>query len=448
MQVVFNNTGMIKDALIELNGLTVIAGENDTGKSTVGKLLFSIIKTLNYKKNDRALSPVQEIKNRIENYRSSIKNKFNDTDKSALELVIPVLEELEGDSIKLAESYGAGKDSEIKMISDTREKINAAESTLKQTYGIKGLNLESVFNEIVDIIEKQKKNPDSLEIVFMRHMSSVFRDGIANIYFLNREFSITGKDDSKTVFELTGSDNSLNIRIDNELYFNDVTFVESPVPLDMADNIRLSKTVNEVGDDLQKKVASLKMSYVPESTKDFILKITDRTSMEEPSIIVDNIKKIIGGNFYYDRNDREFIYMKGGRSFKTLSIASGIKYLGAINLLLQTKFLNNRSLLIIDEPETNVHPKWQIKFAEALVQLVKAGNYILVTSHSPYFIEALKLYADKYLEEKRISFYLSQKDKEMKTVCMDNVTYDISPIFDILSIPFEELEMVQLKDIS
>ncbi|MCX6579649.1 MAG: hypothetical protein NT166_05635 [Candidatus Aminicenantes bacterium] len=46
MQVTFKNTGMIEDAGIELNGLTVIAGENDTGKSTVGKLLFAFIPLL------------------------------------------------------------------------------------------------------------------------------------------------------------------------------------------------------------------------------------------------------------------------------------------------------------------------------------------------------------------------------------------------------------------
>jgi predicted ATPase len=41
------NIGMIKQAKIALNGLTVIAGENDTGKSTVGKLMFAIVKALN-----------------------------------------------------------------------------------------------------------------------------------------------------------------------------------------------------------------------------------------------------------------------------------------------------------------------------------------------------------------------------------------------------------------
>lgn len=31
------NIGKVESAKVELNGITVIAGENDTGKSTIGK---------------------------------------------------------------------------------------------------------------------------------------------------------------------------------------------------------------------------------------------------------------------------------------------------------------------------------------------------------------------------------------------------------------------------
>ena len=42
MQLTLNNIGKIDKATIEFNGLTVIGGENNTGKSTVGKALFAI----------------------------------------------------------------------------------------------------------------------------------------------------------------------------------------------------------------------------------------------------------------------------------------------------------------------------------------------------------------------------------------------------------------------
>ena len=46
------NTGIIHEASVVLNGLTVIAGENDTGKSTVGKLMFSIVKAVSRYEQD------------------------------------------------------------------------------------------------------------------------------------------------------------------------------------------------------------------------------------------------------------------------------------------------------------------------------------------------------------------------------------------------------------
>lgn len=45
MRLELKNIGKIKQAQIDLNGITVIAGENNTGKSTVGKMLYSIFHT-------------------------------------------------------------------------------------------------------------------------------------------------------------------------------------------------------------------------------------------------------------------------------------------------------------------------------------------------------------------------------------------------------------------
>lgn len=43
MNLELKNVGKIKYADVELNGITVIAGENNTGKSTIGKMLFCMI---------------------------------------------------------------------------------------------------------------------------------------------------------------------------------------------------------------------------------------------------------------------------------------------------------------------------------------------------------------------------------------------------------------------
>ena len=46
MDIKLRNFGKIKEADIQLSGLTLIAGPKDSGKSTVGKALFAIIKSI------------------------------------------------------------------------------------------------------------------------------------------------------------------------------------------------------------------------------------------------------------------------------------------------------------------------------------------------------------------------------------------------------------------
>lgn len=43
MRLKIENIAKVASADIKLNGITVIAGENNTGKSTVGKVLFSLL---------------------------------------------------------------------------------------------------------------------------------------------------------------------------------------------------------------------------------------------------------------------------------------------------------------------------------------------------------------------------------------------------------------------
>ena len=46
MRLQIKNFAAIRAADIQFDGITVIAGENDAGKSTVGKLLFSLFHSL------------------------------------------------------------------------------------------------------------------------------------------------------------------------------------------------------------------------------------------------------------------------------------------------------------------------------------------------------------------------------------------------------------------
>ena len=42
MKININNIGIIEEASLKINGLTVITGYNNSGKTTVGKVVYSL----------------------------------------------------------------------------------------------------------------------------------------------------------------------------------------------------------------------------------------------------------------------------------------------------------------------------------------------------------------------------------------------------------------------
>ncbi len=77
-----------------------------------------------------------------------------------------------------------------------------------------------------------------------------------------------------------------------------------------------------------------------------------------------------------------------GLSIDLYNASSSIKQLSALILYLRYKAAPNQ-LLIIDEPEMNLHPASQVRLLEVLAILVGLGVRVLVTTHSPYFMAHL-----------------------------------------------------------
>ena len=72
MNIRLRNIGVIKDSTIKINGLTVITGQNNSGKTTVGKVLYSLVDAVDNIKaksdNDRyeyAIKNIQKTKRSI-----------------------------------------------------------------------------------------------------------------------------------------------------------------------------------------------------------------------------------------------------------------------------------------------------------------------------------------------------------------------------------------------
>ena len=128
--------------------------------------------------------------------------------------------------------------------------------------------------------------------------------------------------------------------------------------------------------------------------------------------------------------------------------ASGVKQVGIIQLLLNNRKLKENSFLVIDEPEVNLHPAWQVKFAGVLALLVNNLNVSLyINSHSPVFIEAIDAFSELYDLQDFTKYYLSEKSTEK--VGFNNIvgvdSEELYKIYENLGNPYDEIDQIRIK---
>lgn len=138
-----------------------------------------------------------------------------------------------------------------------------------------------------------------------------------------------------------------------------------------------------------------------------------KVSFLAPSLFDDKmnaIGDITGGKFEFDNKTRNLFWKKEGVKYSPVNVASGIKAFGVMQILMETQAINENKILIWDEPENHLHPEWQIKIAQLFVEIAKAGVPILISSHSPYFIQGVRYFTEKHELNKFIELLFSKRN--------------------------------------
>ncbi len=118
-----------------------------------------------------------------------------------------------------------------------------------------------------------------------------------------------------------------------------------------------------------------------------IAKKSSFLSIDHPDILQD-FADIIGGEYMVTRNDELYYIPKGKRRVK-LSMdesSSAVRSLLDIGFYLRHE-AEPGDLLMIDEPELNLHPENQRRVARLLARLVNLGIKVFITTHSDYIIK-------------------------------------------------------------
>jgi len=215
---------------------------------------------------------------------------------------------------------------------------------------------------------------------------------------------------------------------ENEIKPNHIILIDTPNSLDTFSFIK-NATLLIHQQRLNIHLAMFRVDLILQLSQD----IFENTKKNK---IYKKIENIIDGRVFYDKNKDDILYEKyslENRHFNMTLTSNGIKMFGYLQILLLNETLKKGSILILDEPEVHLHPKWQLKYAELIIELVKNGVKIVVNSHSPYIIEALKRYSDKENLQNKTNFYLAENgyigDKNK-----------LQEIYEKLSEPYDEFD--------
>ncbi len=218
--------------------------------------------------------------------------------------------------------------------------------------------------------------------------------------------------------------NSPEIRIDTDKGY-EVIMIETPLVWNFTDFFR---DIAQIESQIR-----IELDY-PYLMKDLNFKLHIKSTLDGLDI-KEKVTSLMGGEFKKDEMGR-YYFDKQGQQIELVNTATGIKYFGLFQILSQNNYLNKNTVLILDEPEVHLHPKWQLEMAKIIVELVKNGVKIVVNSHSPYMIEALQRYSE--LAKVSSDFYLAEDGYIKKE--NDSNSETLAKIFEKLSEPFEIFE--------
>ena len=430
MKIKLRNILKVASADIELGGLTVITGENDSGKSTIGKILFSVLKSINNVNQIDKIKTLSVLRIRL----SNIKRIFLKYD-----CYLYLLEDIRTLSIDLIDNNISVEDFIYQIEKEARNRDFPT-----RTFQILQKHLTQIQQYIVELENPRLAVKREFEMISKSEfMESLNSHGEKNslIEFVDDTTDIQA---SEVIIEFNKGDIS-DIKVQGNSSIEDITYIESPVYLHILNTLRLSSSVptlpfRGVSNNMQKGDIPYHLADMAEKiliSHDELGLFEEYNTLKDGPLL-DEINTLIGGDFQVDKKNKQLFFKQNGKKIPTVSVASGIKAFGVLLKLIQNDCVSTSKMLVLDEPEIHLHPEWQIEFCRFIIELVSKGIPIVVSSHSPYFIQGLRYFAAERGIEKDVTYYMAEKNNENLAV-FENVTNDLNRVFTLLAAPLNKI---------
>lgn len=441
MRFSLTNFGRVGVADVRLDGITVIAGPNGSGKSTVSRALYTWFTFLRQFGRDipqeRANAIREEVKESLKQNGVPVRDVLRFVVRY---LRYPFPQKILDRSFWLDEEM-----SRAWWTERVQRSFPVMSSSGRDIFGAEGI-YPAVKKRVLSRLDMEEGKLK--RYVLENYFLEAFDGQIGTLFDEHAESQISLVDDTGVVRSCSffgGKVRGLQAdACENQQMF----YIEPRHLLDEVPSYRVSEQGKQ-GNRARKQ--SNRYSVEPDQSWESILtKTLDRRDMsfvqaERLEPIIDELNKIVSViHGEIDMKDRSLVFkdldLPGGNDVSLRNIASGVKSIAVIIRGFRNDTIHPGDILIVDEPESNLHPEWQLSFAKFLVLLhARLDMRILLNTHSPYFLKAIQIYSDTLEQGDKCAFYnmTSTDGRQYKAECLTGER--IQEIFKSMSLPFARL---------
>ncbi|MFN9559716.1 MAG: AAA family ATPase [Dolichospermum sp.] len=371
MKIKVKNLGTLREAEFTLGDLTIICGCNNTGKTYATYALFGFLYTW------RQMLSIQINDDKIEELLADgvIRIEIQEYIKESEHIVIKACERYTQELPKIfAAPIDRFKNTKFNISLEIKTEDIKLKNKFDRKMGSANAEIFSITKSeestelvVTLLVEKDKVKIPYKFIKFL--IANAIKDIIFDQFF-PRPFIASAERTGAAIFrkELNFAKN----RLLEEIGQADENIDTMELLLKEYDDYALPIKTNV---DFTRKLETIikKNSFITDKYPDILADFTD----------------IIGGEYTVTRND-ELYYVPKGKKVK-LSMdesSSAVRSLLDIGFYLKHE-AQHGDLLMVDEPELNLHPENQRRVARLFARLVNVGIKVFITTHSDYIVKEL-----------------------------------------------------------
>lgn len=432
MKLRLENIAKINNAEVKLDGVTVIVGKNNTGKSTLGKSLFCVFHALGSVEKKIHEQKAQHTLEEITQFllaRSS-KTSLPDSQRpgrrffrlGASQKMLENIIELYSAEKKITArqvceiifqmTHQDLKDTELPEITDEDMSGAAGIADYLNTSD------EEVIRDIVSATFKQSFDGQ------VNSRNAPGAAGVVHAQIQEHDIKCSFVDDDCSSVE-TG------LQLTNQ-----AIFLDNPSLLD-----RLNAPRFDYALPLWERLI-LEKIHVSQDSKPEEGAVARVRSKNKLLSIYKVIDSAIAGSIV--TSEGKLAFREEGNSYpiNLANLSYGVKTFVLLKMLLERNILSPRDILILDEPEIHLHPEWQILLAHAVVLLQKEFDMtVLVTTHSHFFVDAVDLFTRKYNCSDKAHFYVATQIQD--STSFREVEGDLDAVYDEMSDAVNQLDNIR-----